>query len=423
MRAFLFFLLCASASAEIRTMTLRQALDVSLKQNPDVILARLDQQRAREQVTVAKDPFTPKVIGSSGLAKGSGFPLSIENAAPSVIRTSLQMALFNRPQNYQVAQANESVRGAEIDLAAKQDEVAFRVAALFLDADRANRSLATAERQSESLVRVRDLTETRVAEGRELPIEIRRAALSVRKAQQSVTDLTTDLMNAEMTLALVLGFDADDRVRPDIEQSLMPELPAEERAIEDALDGSRELKKLESNLQIKLLEVKEHKAERLPKVNAVAQYALLARYNNYDKFFASFQRHNWQLGASFEFPLLAGRSSAAAASQAEVDAAKIRLEVSRTRNRIRSDIRRAYQQIRRAESARDLARADLDLAREDLTVRLAQYDEGRLPMAQVEAARATEQEKWLAYYAAQNTLEHARLEVLRQSGTLLATLR
>ena len=44
-------------------------------------------------------------------------------------------------------------------------------------------------------------------------------------------------------------------------------------------------------------------------------------------------------------------------------------------------------------------------------------------MAQVEASRAAEQEKWIAYYDTQHALEVARLTVLRQTGTLVAALR
>ena len=36
------FLIAFSATAEVRTLTLRDALDIALKQNPDVVLARLD---------------------------------------------------------------------------------------------------------------------------------------------------------------------------------------------------------------------------------------------------------------------------------------------------------------------------------------------------------------------------------------------
>jgi outer membrane protein TolC len=416
-------LLAASAFAEVRMLTLRQALDVALQQNPDLVLARLDQQRARAQVTIARDLFQPKIYGGSGAAKTWGFPTSIDGSAPAIFQARTQMALFNRPQSYQVAQANEAARGAEIDVDAKQDEVAYRVTSLFLDAQQASRSLAAAQRQGESLARVLELVEARVSEGRALPIERSTANLAVLQSKRGVESLSTDLMNAETSLALVLGLSPDDRVRAVSEEPPALTLDPEDRTIEQALENSKELRRLESNLQAKTLEIKANQAERLPKINLVAQYSLLGRYNNYEQFFRAFQRHNAQLGASFEIPLLPGRASSAAASQAEVDVAKIRVQVNQARARITADLRRGYQEVRRANTARDVARADLDLARERVTLDLALMDEGRASLAQVEQSRAAEQEKWLAYYQAQHSAERARLDLLRQSGSLLASLR
>jgi hypothetical protein len=86
-------------------------------------------------------------------------------------------------------------------------------------------------------------------------------------------------------------------------------------------------------------------------------------------------------------------------------------------------LRRAYQEVKSAETSRDLAREDLDLTREELNIDLAQYGEGKLPLARVESLRATENEKFLAYYVSRQTAERARLNVLRLTGTLLAALK
>jgi len=155
----------------------------------------------------------------------------------------------------------------------------------------------------------------------------------------------------------------------------------------------------------------------------VAQYALLSRFNNYDKFFPRFQRNNAELGMSFEIPILTGRSSAAYVVQAQADIDKIRTQIGQTRSRITADLQHAYRDIQRRETAQKYARADLDLARDQLSLDLTRYDEGQVTMAQVEASRAAEQEKWIVYYDAQHALEVARLTVLRQTGTLVASLR
>ena len=418
----LFLLFAFTAAAEVKTLTLRQALDLALAQSPDLMMARLEQQKARNQVIVTRDPFVPKVFAGSGAAWTTGFPNSIEGSAPSIFQAKTVMSLYDRPLSYQVAQANEALRAAEIDVGRRQDEVVYRVASLYLDAGHAARSLQAAEREAANLARVRELVEARVAEGRALPIESKRAVVDVLRAKQHVDSLSLDLTNAETSLALVLGLGADDRVRATEEPASFTVPASEEASIEEALETSRELKRLESGMQSKMLEIKGYRSSRLPKIDLVAQYSLFAKYN-YQDYFTTFQRNNAQLGASFEIPLLVGRASAAYASQAEAEVARLRIEFSRTRARITSDLRRAFQEVKRAESARDLARADLDVAREQVTIDLAQLDEGRLPLAAVETARAIENEKWLAYYDGQHTVELARLNVLRQTGTLSAALK
>jgi len=405
-------------------MTLRQALDLALQQNPDVVLAQLDQQKARYQVTIAHDPFSPKVIAGSGAAYTYGFPTSIDGNAPSILEAKTQMAIFDKSQSYLVAQAKENLRGAGIDIASRQEEVAFRVASLFLDAEYASRSFAAAQRRAEILSRAQQLVQARVDEGREIKIEASRANLATKTIQHQMNQLGDDVANAETALALALGFTASDRVRPADENRAALQMPdSEDAAVEAVLENSPELKRLESNLQAKTLEIKSWKAKRWPTVDAVAQYSLLAGYNNFQQYFTRFQHNNLEFGASFAIPVLAGHAARAYVSQGEADAAKIRTQVAQTRGRIESDLRRAYQDSQRADEGLDLARADLSLARDQVTLDLAQVDEGKLPQAKLEQDRATEEEKWMAYYQSQTTSERARLSVLRLSGTLLTAVK
>jgi outer membrane protein len=154
----------------------------------------------------------------------------------------------------------------------------------------------------------------------------------------------------------------------------------------------------------------------------VAQYALFAKYN-YINYFQKFQRNNYQIGASITIPLVVGSASKGLALQNGTDMQKIRIQMDQTRNRIISDTRRSYEQWKKSENIRDLARLQLDLAREELTVLLAQHDEGRLPMSRVEQARLEEGDRWIALYEAEAQVTRAKLAILRETGTLLASLR
>jgi outer membrane protein len=414
----------AALHAEIHTLTLRQAVERALEQNPDIALARLDEQKAAQSVRLAKAPFSPTIGAGSGMAYSSGFPMSIDGAAPSIVQARARQFIFNRQQSYLVAASRETARGAGIASAAKREEIAYRTASLFQDVERAAQLTTLAGQQVESLAKIGQTIEERSKEGRSLPIESKRAALDVARAKQRVEQLAADQDAAERSLAVVLGFSADDQVRAQEEQRLPPPLPSSEsEAVESATKSSKELKRLESALNAKGLDVRAQKAARLPTVDLVAQYGLFAKFNNYENFFRTFQRNNGQIGMSFQIPVLPGPGIAASVAQAEVEAARLRIEMNAARNRISLDARQGYQTLRKAETARQVARLDLEVARDQVSVLLAQKTEGRASLRQLEEARFIEDEKWIAFYDAQYTAEKAAWDLLRQTGNLVASLQ
>lgn len=424
-RLFLVIPLCVSAlRGEVHTLALRQAIDLALKQNPDVALARLDEQKALQAVRLAKDPFVPHVNVGSGLAYVSGFPMSIEGSAPSVFQAQATAFLFNRQQKFLVQRAKETARGAGIAVSAKQDEVVFRTASLFLDAERDGRFAEAVRRQIESLEKIARTVQLRVGEGQQLPIEARRASVEIARGRQRLEQLESDQDAAEHALAGVLGFSFEHQVRPAAEERPASVPPvSEEAAVQAALSSGAELKQLESELAAKGFELRARRAARLPRVDLVAQYGLFAKFNNYEDYFRQFQRNNGELGVSFQLPLLPGPGLSAQAAQAEADAARIRIQLNATRNRIALEVRQKYRQIRGAESVLRIARQDLDLARDQVSLLLARMNEGRAPLSQVEQARAVEDDKWMIFYDAQYSAEKAGWDLLRQTGALAAAFK
>lgn len=414
----------AALRAEVRTMTLREAVERAVRQNPEIAMARLEEQKAKQAVRVAKDPFSPRVTVGSGLAYSHGFPMSIEGSGPSIFQAQATQFIFNRPQSYAVAQAKEREHASTIATGGKRDEIAFRTTSLVLDAERAARLSEMAQRQLESLQKVTRAVEAQIGEGRLLPVEAKRAALNLAVARQMLLDTEAEQETAETSLALLLGYGPEDRVRPVAGPRPAPALPSsEEAAVEEALARNADLRGMESQIAVKELEIRSQKAERLPKVDLVAQYALYSRFNNYEDYFRKFQRNNGQIGMSFQIPVLPGPGIGAAVAQTEAEIARVRLELNQLRNRIIAETRRNFRDVRKAEAASETARLDLELAREQLSILLAQVQEGRAGLRQVEEARVGETNKWIAFYDAQVGLERAKWNLLRQTGDLLAALR
>jgi outer membrane protein TolC len=198
---------------------------------------------------------------------------------------------------------------------------------------------------------------------------------------------------------------------------------SEDEAVKAMLESNKELQRLQSQIAAKGLEARGEKAARLPRVDLVAQYGLFARFNHYEDYYRSFQRHNGELGVSFQLPLLTGPGVSANVAHTETEISRLRLEFNSTRNRMTADLRQAYRDVRKAESARQVARLDLEVAREQLSVTLAQMQEGRVTMRRVEEARVSESDKWIAFYDAEYNLERARWALLRQTGGLLTAMQ
>jgi outer membrane protein TolC len=414
----------ATLFAQERILTLKQAVDLAARRNPDLVMAQLDEMRAEVGIHAAREPMLPRVTVGSGLAYTYGFPLSIEGSAPSIFEAAATRSIYNAPRNYQVAQARESAKGANLRTAMTREDVVLRTAVLFLDLERAARTLQLARRQLEHLKQVEAAVRLRVEAGRELPIEGRRAALNVLKGEARIQSAVATMESARRAVALATGLPPGEPIVPALEERPLPLLPEnEEAAVGRALAESNELRKLESDEKAKLLESRGHRAARLPTLTFVAKYGLFARYNNFEDYFLRFQRNNAVAGMSFQVPLFASSSDVARAAQSELEANRLKTQANATRGRIESDARGAWSRVREADQNREVAKLDLDLARETVSVLLAQYDEGRASLRQVEEARFAENERWLGLWEAQAAAERARLELLRQTESLAAAFR
>jgi outer membrane protein TolC len=264
----------------------------------------------------------------------------------------------------------------------------------------------------------------RIEAGRELPLEEKRARLKLAQAKQRQQRLEFDREAAETDLALLLGLAPTDRVQPlEPERSVPAIIDSETDAVTNALRNSRELQRLDSQLKAKALELRSHDAARLPTFDLVAQYGRFARFNNYDKFFNRFAANNAQVGMSFRIPLVPSLASRAQKNIASADIVALRTQVTSARGRIAVGARRAWQFVAQQQLSAEVAKLDLEVARDQVSQLLALFEEGRVPFRQLEEARIQESEKWMALFDARYALDRARLDLLRETGNVLALLR
>ncbi len=409
----------------LERITLQQAVRIALEHNADVLLAALEQDKARQAVVEARAPFTPQVFAGSGLAYTNGIPQSVEGSTPAVVQVLGRQFLYNSSQSNRIKQAREMAGAAGHAAAGKQEEVAFRVAATYLDFEHAWRRVKLLEEQVEHLAQVERTIAERVAEGRLLPLDLSRARLETARSSEQFEAQRAQAELLEATLKHELNFEDDRRLAPapggTVTALPLPETLSAARS--RALANSSELKSLGAKLRANDYELLAEKGALRPRIDLVAQYSLLSRFNNYEEFFNRFQRHNGQIGMSFQIPIFAGKTVSARVGKVALEARDLHLRQAAAASRVKLEAQRLFQQVEQAERVFKLTRQELDFARENLTVQLALFDEGHASLEEVERARILENQAWGAYYEGQYSLQKAKLDLLRQTGELVAALR
>ncbi len=411
----------ASRAQSMREITLREAIRLAVQQSPETHLAQLEVEQAERDVALARAERTPQLFAGSGLGYTDGIPQSVEGATPSVAQLTAKQPLFDAGRKQRILQARELSDAATHSAESKRDRAVYHVGMLYLDFELSSRSIDLIERQLDHFRRIEGATEARIEEGREIPTALTRARLDTARAQERVraTEAQFGLLEADLRRRLDLG--ADVRLRPVTAESLGPlDLPETQtetrrRAVEDHPD----LAALDAQLRSKGFQQKAAAGDRYPKLDLVAQYVLLAKFNNYDEFFNRFQRHNWQTGISFQVPLFAGKGVGERIAKAKLEARELEVKRKVKQADIEIESLRAYESVREAESQTKLARMELDYARENLSVLLAQFEEGRLAIDPVERARVIESSAWQRLYESQYELHKATLALLHTTGDLV----
>jgi outer membrane protein TolC len=188
--------------------------------------------------------------------------------------------LFDKPQSYKVAKAQEATNGATISIAMRQEDAAYRVTSAFLNAESAVRRATAARQQAANLQEVLRIVETRVANGQELDIERKKANHSLNVAKDAVEAFEATDASIELELSQILGFPAGDQVRPAMELRDIQVLPLETESVSKAIGQSTEIQRLQSEMRELRLQIKSYQAERLPKINFFSLQAILRELQN-----------------------------------------------------------------------------------------------------------------------------------------------
>lgn len=416
---FLMFFPRLLAQDKSKPLPFRTAIELALKNSATSGLARADLNRAQATVTQTRDPFLPQMTVGSTLGYSHGFPLSLEGSAPSIFNVTIQELLFNSAQREYIKAAKSDASATEAQNADRRNDVIAETALDYIQLDLLDASLAVQNEQQAAVARFQDIVNQRVHAGLDSQVDLTRARLAVARTRFDIAQTQAAADQLRLRLSQLTGLPASAiHTSPET----IPQLPAvsQDEDLSGQAAGNNALVKFaEETAKVKEFRARaEHKA-LYPTIDLAGQYAVLARFNNYDKFFqpGSFQRNNLSIGGVIRFTFL-NPTQHAAASAAKFDAVKAREEARKIKEQVGTETLKLQRMVQQASAAREVAQLEHELAQSDIEAVHAKIESGSATLKDEQNSRVTEHQRYTAYLSSSFDLDKAQVQLLRETGDL-----
>ena len=407
----------AAAQDSEKPLPFRTAIELAIKNSAMTGIGKADLQRSRAGVSQARNFFVPQVVFGSGLGFSYGFPLSLEGAAPSVFNVNVQGGLWNQAQKEYIKAARTEVELTAAQNAERRNDVIMETALYYMQLDLLDSSMSAQREQQAAAARYQEVAGQRVQAGLDSKVELTRAKLAVARTRLDMAPPQAAADQIRLRLSQLTGLPVS-AIRTSTET--IPQFP------QVTQDEDLPAEAAQKNMQVKIADktalAKEHKAEAErkqlhPAVDLVTQYAVLARYNNYEEFFRKFQRHNVTAGVAIRIPFLS-TAQRAAANVARFDAAKAREEARNVKQQVSADTLKLQRAVQQFSAAREVAQLEHELSQADIEATEAKIQSGQASLKDAQNAQVVEHERYTAFLSSSFDLDKAQIQLLRQTGEL-----
>ena len=367
--------LAVGASAQDQAplkLTLRDAVQLALKQNPRVILANLGVGQSEQERNIARSALLPQIGASAGETLNranleAAFGLRIPGFAQHIgpyryeqIGTGfkaevLDLTLWRR---YRASQAGiESSRAQET--AVREDSVML-VVSQYLGSQRAAAEVEAARSRVDLAQALYDQAADLQKNGVGTGIDTLRSNVQLQNEKQRLIVARTQLETSLYGLARLLNVDPKQRVEL-ADPSVFFETPEvnADQTLERAWQARPELRQILSQEARAQLEARAATDARLPKVSVSGFWAEQGLNSSNAIPVYSYQ-------ASLDVPLFTGGRIQAERARAELAIRQLKQQEQELRNRIELDVETAMARLASARSEVDVAKLGIELARQEV---------------------------------------------------------
>jgi outer membrane protein TolC len=412
----------AQDTPSAQKLTLREAVTLALENSRDLKLARVQYSVALGEARVDRATFLPNIYTGAGYVYTYGFPSVPGSGPPAVFQLDYTQSLFNPLLKGQQRAAEDRARSQKIDLDRIRNAVMVRTASAYLELAELRRLIELMSNDQASAEKILALTRERVAANQELAIEETRAELTSARIRERLIKLQDRNDTLSQQLRDLTGVPDGQAIVVEQEETSFAVDLQESQVADLAVENDPGIKEAEDERSARQHLLKGARQSYWPTVDAVAQYSVFSKMNNYDQYYKTFQPNNFNVGIEITIPLFAAKTSAnAALAKSQLNEAEIVL--SNKRQQVRLESSQQSRETRELEATREVARLDLKLAQQTLELAQAKLEDGKVTLKDVEQSRLEESDKWMAFLDANLAWQRAQLKVLQATGQLAKVLQ
>lgn len=402
-------------------LPLGRAVELALVHSTTMQASHIDEQRAFAAYHEARNQYLPQLSVGSGLGKSYGYPLSLEGSAPSIVNTTAQSALINPALRDFVRAARAEWQETTVQTKDQRSQVIQDTVLSYAELGKWEALMTHLSHDYEDALKMEQIVNQRVTAGVDNPLNRNQARLNAARVYFHISQAqgAIDVLRNRLSQLTGLPATAIETVPESI-----PALPEVKQ--EDNLAA----KAAQENSLIQIADIRatalafrargEHRA-MWPSVDFAAQYALLATFNNYQKYFQpnSFQQNNATVGVEIRFAFLnpPQRARAQAADAAAVHAKK---DVEATKNQVSEQTLKLQRSVAQLAALQQVVELEYQIAKSNLDATQTRVDAGSATLHDLDDARNQANERYDSLQDTNFELQRARISLLRSTGELEA---
>jgi outer membrane protein len=360
------------------SLTLRDCIDIAIKNQPTIIAARENVNAGQGRVIQARSPYLPQVSASTGYVESH----SLGGALGDTITKSYSTSLSLNQMIYDFGRSGNTLTAARLSMSSSERDADRVVNEVILNVKQSYYALLAARKLMLVAQKTLDQAESHLRQAEAFFRVGSKPRFDVTRAEVEVNDAKLGIINAKNSLRIrtiglynAIGIDPKNEIDVEDVLSTPVAIPPIEQALEESVKCRPEMLKINADIAAAKATVKADESDYLPSISANGAYNWAHGTAEMGVFRGDIQ-NSWNAGITLTMPLFEGGITRGKVSEARANLRALEAQRDTLKQSVRIELHQAYADIESATARIAVMESSLKNARDNLQLAQGRYEAG-----------------------------------------------